>query len=112
MSGERDWLCDVSVEELKRRLRAVMGESMEIECILADALGYGRGEEDGPCPGAPVTGDHTAVTLAMEAAATLRAVGYVRPPVVVSEARELRVPVSDESGFFRFMLPSETESSG
>jgi hypothetical protein len=109
MAGDRDWLCDVSVEELKRRLRAVMSESWEIECVLGDALGYGRGEEGGPCPGAPVVGDHTALTLAMEAAAALRALDYVRSRVAT---RELRVPVADESGVLRFVFPSETEASG
>jgi hypothetical protein len=109
MSGERDWLCDVSVEELKRRLRAVVTESWEIECVLGDALGYGRGEEGGPCPGAPVVGDHTALTLALEAAAALRAMDYARSPVA---KREMCVPVIDVFGVLRFVLPSETGSAG
>jgi hypothetical protein len=60
-----------SREDLLRKLRAILTEQWEIECILADALGFQRGEADGPCPDAPVIGDHTAVTLAMQAARTL-----------------------------------------
>lgn len=72
-----DWISLTSREELERRLRAHFTEEYEVECILADALGYSRGEVGGPCPGSPVTGDHTVVTLAMEAAAVLERVSII-----------------------------------
>lgn len=58
------------------REKALLTEHYEIECLLAEALGY----EPYP-PGSPgyspdqvnyVTGDHTAVTLAMEAARIIK----------------------------------------
>jgi hypothetical protein len=57
--------------------RGAMTELNEIHDILAEALGYQKAptlEEDPncPCPGAYVTGDHIAVTLAVEAAKKLR----------------------------------------
>jgi hypothetical protein len=53
--------------------RGAMTELHEIHDILAEALGYQKAptlEEDPncPCPGAYVTGDHTAASLAAEAA--------------------------------------------
>lgn len=74
-----DWYDMYGRDELIEKLRSCGREFNEIECILGDALDYGRGEEDGPCPGAPVIGDHTPVPLAMEAARALSDLGYVRP---------------------------------
>jgi len=44
------------------RERALFGERHEVECILAEALGYGPPDPDHGWP----IGDHTPVTLAME----------------------------------------------
>jgi hypothetical protein len=56
------------------RIKGQTKELSEIHDILAEALGYHKDAEDdlnSPCPGDYVTGAHTAVTLAMEAASTL-----------------------------------------
>lgn len=55
--------------------RGAMIELSEIHDVLAEALGYSQDaldDPDSPCPGAWVTGDHTAASLALEAAKTLR----------------------------------------
>jgi hypothetical protein len=53
------------------RLQGYALESYELERNLALALGYPLGEKEGPCPGEPVTGDHTVVTLAMQLTARI-----------------------------------------
>ena len=55
--------------EYTDREKALFGDLYEIECILAEALGYTYDEEYGWA-----TGDHTAVSLAMEAAKKLKEV--------------------------------------
>jgi DNA repair exonuclease SbcCD ATPase subunit len=52
-----------------------MTELNDIHDILAEALGYSQDaldDPESPCPGAWVTGDHTAASLALEAAKTLK----------------------------------------
>lgn len=49
------------VDEYTWREKALLGEQYEVECLLAEALGYTCDEEYGWS-----TGDHTIVTLAME----------------------------------------------
>lgn len=73
-----DWLADLSLEDLRYKVRGCMSELYDIECILGDALGYGRIPDDGPAPGQPNIGDHTAASLSLEAAGALRELGYVR----------------------------------
>lgn len=61
-----------------RAVRSIQGQAAElaeIHDLLAEALGYHKDAEDdpnSPCPGDYVTGDHTAVTLASEAAKKLK----------------------------------------
>jgi hypothetical protein len=55
--------------------RGAMIELGEIHDVLAEALGYSQDAPDdpeSPCPGAWVTGDHTAASLALEAARKLK----------------------------------------
>jgi hypothetical protein len=55
--------------------RGAMTELNDIHDILAEALGYPQDaldDPDSPCPGAWVTGDHTAASLALEAAKKLK----------------------------------------
>jgi hypothetical protein len=55
--------------------RGAMIELGEIHDVLAEALGYTQDAPDddaSPCPGAWVTGDHTAASLALEAARKLK----------------------------------------
>lgn len=62
--------CDV----LRTRDRAHLIELHDIERALAEALGYPKdavADPNSPCPGEYVTGDHTACTLAIEAAREL-----------------------------------------
>jgi hypothetical protein len=72
------------VVHLSNQRRAELTELAEIHDILAETLGYQKAptlEEDPncPCPGDYVTGDHTAATLAAEAARKLtRQQDYVR----------------------------------
>lgn len=61
-------------EELTRVKRALLGEQSEIEEILAEALGYPIDGPGGPQEGMHITGDHTAVTLAMETASKIKAI--------------------------------------
>lgn len=69
---------------IARQRRTAMTELTEVHDILAEALGYHKAptlEEDPncPCPGAYVTGNHTAASLAVEAARKLaRRQDYVR----------------------------------
>lgn len=68
---------DHMLATLIRHLAGNRQENAEIHDLLAEALGYQKApslEEDPncPCPGQYVTGDHTAVTLAMEAANRIR----------------------------------------
>lgn len=61
-------------DQVALHLRAGRTELAEIHDLLAEALGYHKDAEDdpnSPCPGGYVTGDRTAVTLAMEAARRL-----------------------------------------
>lgn len=67
---------DVLLTAIIRQRRGAMTELSEIHDVLAEALGYQKAptlEEDPncPCPGGYITGDHTAGTLAMEAAKKL-----------------------------------------
>jgi hypothetical protein len=58
-----DWSTWTEVPLAERytwRERAFLGERFEVECILAEALGYPNGEHGW------AIGDHTPVTLAME----------------------------------------------
>lgn len=62
------------VAQAIRRIKGQGKELAEIHDLLAEALGYHKDAEDdpnSPCPGDYVTGDHTSVTLAMEAAKIL-----------------------------------------
>jgi hypothetical protein len=55
--------------------RGAMIELGEIHDVLAEALGYSQDAPDNdasPCPGGWVTGDHTAASLALEAARKLK----------------------------------------
>lgn len=55
--------------------RGAMIELSEIHDVLAEALGYTQDAPDdpeSPCPGAWVTGDHTAASLTLEAARKLK----------------------------------------
>lgn len=73
-----DWYDRFSREELIEKLRACWREFNEIECVLGDALGYGRIPADGPAPGSPNVGDHVPASLALEASQALKDLGYVR----------------------------------
>jgi hypothetical protein len=58
-----------------RSIQGQAAELAEIHDLLAEALGYHKDAEDdpdSPCPGDYVTGEHTSVTLAMEAANKLK----------------------------------------
>ena len=62
------------LDSVLHQRRGAMTELAEIHDILAEALGYRQDALDdpnSPCPGAWVTGDHTAASLALEAAKTL-----------------------------------------
>ena len=56
-------------ERLEHALRTVFVERMQIEDLLAEGLGYrrGNGGPDDPTGGGWITGEHTPVTLAHEA---------------------------------------------
>lgn len=63
--------------------RGAMTELGEVHDILAEGLGYQKAptleeDPDCPCPGDYVTGDHTAASLALEAAKHLRGRGVIR----------------------------------
>lgn len=64
-------------ERVRFALLGALTELMETERILAKALGYPRGDggPNDPTGGDFITGEHTAVTLAMEAARALRETG-------------------------------------
>jgi hypothetical protein len=49
------------VTDYTTRERAMLAEQYQVECLLAEALGYPYDREAGW-----ITGDHTIVTLAME----------------------------------------------
>lgn len=82
------------VLDLRRRHDALMKEQAEIDQILGKALGYprycdspeifhGATEADGVC-----TGEHTAVTLAMEAASRIKELSgelVVQQAIIISE---------------------------
>lgn len=65
---------------VRAALVAALTEQNAIEDLLAEALGYQRsdGGPDDPNGGGFVIGDHTAYTLAVEAASALKGLGYRR----------------------------------
>lgn len=70
------------VKQATHHLRGRATELAEIHDILAEALGYEKApsaEEDPncPCPDQYITGDHTSVTLAMEAARKIKGLKQV-----------------------------------
>ncbi|MDQ0376522.1 hypothetical protein [Amycolatopsis thermophila] len=74
LATEPDWIARLPRESLEHKLRGALAELAEIEHRLGLALGYPVGGPDYPGgEGEPVTGDHTALTLAMEAEQRLRA---------------------------------------
>lgn len=62
------------IETVLFKLQALGEEGYQVERVLGIALGYPLGEEGGPCPGEPVVGEHTPLTLADEAASRLRGI--------------------------------------
>jgi DNA-binding phage protein len=65
------------LDSVLHQRRGAMTELAEIHDILAEALGYEKAPTLGedpqcPCPGAWVTGDHTAASLALKAAKALK----------------------------------------
>ena len=69
------------LDSVLHQRRGAMTELAEIHDILAEALGYRQDALDdpnSPCPGAWVTGDHTAASLALEAAKKLKVAFYTQ----------------------------------
>jgi hypothetical protein len=65
----------ILIDYVLHQRRGAMIELSEIHDVLAEALGYPQDaldDPESPCPGAWVTGDHTAASLALEAAKKLK----------------------------------------
>jgi hypothetical protein len=65
----------VLIGSVLHQRRGAITELNDIHDILAEALGYSQDaldDPESPCPGAWVTGDHTAASLALEAAKKLK----------------------------------------
>lgn len=66
----------------KLKIRLLQKEANEVSNLLAEALGYSKGEPGNPDSYA--TGDHTVVTLAMEAANKLK----TKPKAIIILGRD------------------------
>lgn len=67
-----NWPENLPRAELVRLLRGFASEAVEVEKLLGIALGYPLGDGE-VCPDdQPVVGEHTPVTLAMQAADRIR----------------------------------------
>jgi hypothetical protein len=70
------------ISRITQQVRGQTGEARETERILADALGYRYDEIDdpvSPCPGEHAIGEHSTVTLAMEAARAIKTCAVTLP---------------------------------
>lgn len=72
---EKSWIEQLDTDQLRHNLKGALTELMLIEEAMAEALEYPRsdGGPDDPNGGGFITGEHTALTLAMEAARKFRA---------------------------------------
>lgn len=66
-----EWVEEMAPDRARMMLRGALAELATVEDILAETLGYPRGDggPDDPTGGGWIIGEHTAVSLAMEARA-------------------------------------------
>lgn len=69
-----EWVEEMAPDRARMMLRGALSELATVENVLAETLGYQRGDggPDDPTGGGWIIGEHTAVSLAMEARARFK----------------------------------------